>query len=168
VKQGMVKRMMKCVMGIGVMALLVVTLEPLAKARSIGAFAGNPLDGSSWSCFAESAGAVTGTGAAGCVGTPFAGSPRWETQLPVENTGSYTVTFGIRGNGSTGPTCLAYGVSQLSAIVVTSLSATNATTSFVPKAVAVSSVPGGGYLFGACDTLTNSSFRVGSINWTQP
>jgi hypothetical protein len=88
--------------------------------------------------------------------------------LPVESTGSYTVTFGIRGNGATGPNCQAYGVSQLSAIVATSGVATNATTSYVAKSVALSSVPAGGYLFAACDTLSNSAFRVGSINWTQP
>jgi hypothetical protein len=160
--------MTKCLVAVTPAALLIAALAPPAHARSQGAFAGSPLDNSSSSCFAETAGGIQGTGAAGCVGTPFASSPRWEVALPVESTGTFTVTFGIRGNGATGPSCTAFVSNQLSSTLASSATTTNATTSYVAKAVSAPSVPGGGFLYAACDTFPNSAFRVGSINWTQP
>jgi hypothetical protein len=139
-----------------------------ATPRSTGAFAGNPLDGSSSTCFSESAGAVTGTGAAGCVGTPWLNSPRWEISLPIDRAGSWTVSVGIRGNGASGPICQAFGWDQLTSSVSQSAVATNSSPSFVIKSVQVPYVPNGGYLLLACDHLVDSSSAIGAINWIQP
>ena len=157
----------KCLAAVAPAAILVATLAPPAQARSSGFFHG-PLDGSSWSCFSEDSGGVKGTGATGCVGTPLTNSPRFETQLPIDATGTYSVVFGIRGNGALGPNCAAYVVDQLTTTVTGTSPVTNVTTSYVAKTVHTVSVPNAGYLYAACDTLSNSAFRVGSINWTQP
>lgn len=62
---------LRAVSGLVVAALMLTLAATRSDARTFGAFAGRPLDNAPMSCFAESGGAVTGTGAAGCVGTPF-------------------------------------------------------------------------------------------------
>jgi hypothetical protein len=165
---GSVVRTLGC-LAAGVAALMMPMSS--VEARSVGAFSGNPLDGSSSLCFAESAGAVTGTGATvggvACVGHPYSDSPRWEVNLPIDASGNWTVTVGIRGNGTSGPSCITYAYNQTSGYVTASGAVTNTTTSFVTKSMTVSSVPSGGFIFMACDNLDDTSSAIGSVNWNQ-
>jgi hypothetical protein len=150
------------------------------RARSMGAFSGRSLDTTPASCYAEDTGAVRGQGGpggagggsgSGCIGNPFPNSPRWEVALPVVSSGTWTVSVGMMGTGTTGPFCQAYAINQVSGIVATSLRLQQTRASYqvvdlthTPGIV----VPGGGYLYIACDTLNSSNSRVGSVNWTTP
>jgi len=166
-KNGTEKQAAWVILVVGLVGGCVLVLAPVAKAttRTLAAFAGNPLDGSSLaSCFAESSGAVTGTGTTGCVGTPFSSSPRWEINLPIDTQGAKNVRASIRGDGTTGPNCTAYAADVTSGSFTSSSSVTNATTSLVQKLMTLT-VPAGGYLFVACDTLASSSHRVGMIGY---
>lgn len=152
-----------------IVAFAIVAFGAHAHGRSMGAFGGRPLDGTPWKCYAESAGAVTGSGAGGCVGVPLSASPRWEMNVPIENDGIWQIQYAAKGDGSIGPRCVGYGISQQSGIVTTSFPAP-ATTDVTYKVVTatVANVPAGGYLFLACESFFNSNVAVGSLNWGAP
>jgi hypothetical protein len=139
--------------------------------RTVGAFSGRLLDNTPFSCYSETAGGVRGTGAAGCAGVPWPSSPRWEVQLPNDDASStldafdLAVTFVAKGNGSSGPACQAYSINKTSGIVTTSQWKPQVSAQYAITAVNLSTVPAGGYLFLACDTLTSASFAVGSVSW---
>lgn len=163
------RKSLQLLLGASFSAGAVALLSPSAEARSIGAWSGNPLDGTTLSCFREDTGGVKGLAGpdSSCV-IPFGFTPRWEVSLPIESAGTYTVTFAIRGNSVSGPSCLAVVANQLSGFVGASASATSASNSFALKSVTSPSVPAGGYLYAACDNLVDNLRGVGSINWTQP
>jgi len=148
------------------LSVVVALLSPSAEARSIGAWSGNPLDGTTMSCFQEDTGGIKGLPVSNA--SLCGSSPRWEVSLPVELGGAYTVTFAIRGNSVSGPSCLAVVANQLSGFVGSSASATSASWSFATVSVTSPAVPAGGYLYAACDNLVDYKRGVGSINWTQP
>lgn len=144
-------------------------------ARSVGAFSGRSIDNNLPSCFSEEAGGVRGTGlgaggnSGGC-STPFSDSPRWEVSLPVDSAGTWTVSAGMMGTGTSGPFCRAYAVNQVSGIVATSSRVQQTGASYQVFSLTGTpgiNVPAGGYLFVACDTIL-LNHRVGSINWTTP
>jgi hypothetical protein len=148
--------------------LVSVVLVSKADARTIGAFAGLPLDGDNIiPCFAESGGAVTGTGAHACAGVPYVDDPRWEVQLPVDNYGVKHVTVGIKGNGQSGPTCAVWTFDQTSNYLGTSSVMTNNTAYFQIETADSAPIPTNGYMFLACGYLTASNVAVGSITWAE-
>ncbi|HXU63868.1 MAG TPA: hypothetical protein VN962_19355 [Polyangia bacterium] len=133
----------------------------------LGSYQGNPLDGTSPSCFAEHGSGVVGTGAAGCVGAPFPDSPRWEIQLPVETSGSKKVSVQLKGDGTNGPTCTTYVFDVTLGLQGSPGTVTNTTTSFVPKDMTVFvSVGGTQYMTLVCTGLSGAGTDVGMINYT--
>ncbi len=137
----------------GVIALIVA---PAVYARSIGAYAGNPLDNSPRTCFTESAAAVQGSLPTGsCTG-------RWEVNLPVDASGSYTVTYTGKVSGGIGSlSCGAYAVAPDGTFSSTTYKSTTSAT-FATVTLDPITVPSGGNLFIACDI---SNAAVGTINW---
>lgn len=137
-----------------------------AHARSMGAFAGHPLDQSPPICFKENMGGVTGNGSAQCSGHPFPSSPRWEVPLPIEGHGQATVQFAARGDGLTGPSCSLYAISQNNGVVLTTGRVTRGAATYGLLTLVVQTIPDKAFLYLACDTLRTTDQRVGSINWT--
>jgi len=152
----------------------IATLTPVADARSSGAWGGNPLDGNSLSCYAETGGAVRGIGfTASCTpgapgGPPPNGGqgPRWEVQLPVDAAKSYAVQFSsMQGNGSGGPCCTAYAVSPTGTLSGSNTICSSGSGMIQRAPLNPVSVPSGGYLFLACSGLWYTDSQVGSISW---
>jgi hypothetical protein len=152
---------------LGALVMAVATDVGASTTSLIGGFAGGALDSSSPTCFAEWAGAVTGTGAAGCVGTPFPSSPRWEVNLrlpPVATSTFWNVNVEMKGDGAGGPRCAAYTVDQMSSTITSAPWTTVSNSTFTPVLFAIR-VPADGQLYLACDTLTKTSYQVGRISW---
>jgi hypothetical protein len=149
----------RSVVGAILVCLITVGLTSTVYARSVGAWAGNPIGISvpRGSCFSEFAGAVKGTFASGCNGS-------WEVNLPVDNSGSYTITFTAANNpGAAGAvSCQAYAVSPSGSFTNSSVVAASTTTLTTYSLPAVS-VPSGGNLYIACFALANGT--VGTIAW---
>ena len=113
---------------------------------------------------------MTGTGAAGCVGTPFSDSPRWEVALPLDPpTGgqyTYTVDAAIRGNGTSAPLCAAYAVNPNGTLASTTSWVGNRSTSLVTFEMGTLLITDQQqYMFVACDNLGDPKFSVGMIYW---
>jgi hypothetical protein len=157
-------KVLRSFLGVGLGVLGIAVLTPVADARSIGAWAGAPLDGVSSNCYAENAGGVRGTGAAEC---PTSGLlARWEVNLPIDSTGPFPVTFAsASGAGGTGlPCCVAYAVSQLGVITNTTPElCSGSAMAFHP--LSSIAVPLAGHLFLACRGLLTSQNQIASINW---
>jgi hypothetical protein len=163
----LLKRATKSIGQAAVVILALTVHASTSTARALGSFGGNPLDNSSLTCFSELNGGVTGTGAAGCVGIPFADSPRWEVELPIETlSASASVTIFIRGNGSIGPTCSTYWFNQDTGVFAVSNAVTNATTSYIGEVMTVNINGAGGYMALACGHLTSSSTAIGGIHYS--
>ncbi len=141
----------------------IIALATPVEARVIGGFAGQPLDGTPLSCYAESAGAVRGTGDTSTQCT--ANSERWEVNLPVDRTGTFNMSFWVASPLS-GPytCCAAYEVTPQGMFLSTPPLCTNHTA--LTELTTVSpSVVTQGQLFVACSGLATTSNKVGSITW---
>jgi hypothetical protein len=134
-----------------------------AQARTIGGFSGKPLDGTPLSCYAESAGAVRGTGDTSAACT--ANSERWEVNLPIDRAGMFAMSFWIASHTS-GPftCCSAYSVTPQGSLMSTTPICTSATalTELTTTSMTVASQ---GQLFVACSGLATTSNALGSITW---
>jgi hypothetical protein len=143
------------------LAGLIATAGP-AGARSLGAFAGAPLDGSQSACFTEFAGGVVGTNVLGCAGNPLASSPRWEVNLPIDTTGPKSVMVGIRGV-SVG--CGLISANQASGVFSSSAQAFGFSPSILSIPTLTVNVPTNGSLLLACDHMANPGAFITNINW---
>ncbi len=139
--------------------LLTLGIAPAVYARSIGAWAGNPVGISvpRGSCFTESAGSVNGVIASGCNGV-------WEVNLPIDASGSYTISFTAKtSSGALGSlSCGAYAVASNGTFTNTAYTtaSTSTLTSYTLPSISVSS---GGNLYIACAGVQFG--QVGTINW---
>jgi hypothetical protein len=144
----------------------IATLTPVADARSSGAWGGNPLDGNSLSCYAETGGAVRGIGFTPSCTPPGGSGPRWEVQLPVDAAKSYTVQFSsMQGGGNGGPCCTAYAVSSTGILSGSNTICSTGSGMIQRAPLNPVSVPSGGYLFLACFGLYYTDSQVGSVSW---
>jgi hypothetical protein len=160
VKGTIVKSVARLLVGVVLPLSGVVALTATAEARSIGAYAGNPLDNAPRSCFGETNGAVFGgTSVSPCTG-------RWAVSLPVDTTATtYTVTFSAAWGGlGVKPDCFAVGVSQLGVVQTPSPAVSATTTSFVAYPLGAVSVPTKGYLYLVCEGVVTGSV-IGSVYW---
>src|SRR5579885_953881 len=77
----------KLLLGSLLPGIIAMAVAPAVYARSIAAYAGNPLQNKARTCFTESNGAVqAGLSNTNCPGV-------WEVNLPVDTAGSYTVSY---------------------------------------------------------------------------
>jgi hypothetical protein len=151
--------------GVFLFSFGLAALSSAANAHTIGAFAGNPLDGVPWSCYSENAGAVVGPPIGmSCAGTDGFG-PRWEVNLPIETSGSYTVSFTAHSNSSfpINVGCEAVAVNDTAGTIAFSNHLSTASATYVSLTLNPLTVPAGGKLFVACDGLINGT--VGTITW---
>jgi hypothetical protein len=141
----------------------VIAVASNAQANSIGGFAGKPLDGTPLSCYAESAGAVRGTGDTSTQCT--ANSERWEVNLPIDRGGTFQMSFWI-ASPTAGPftCCAAYVVTPQGSLTSTTPACTNH-TSLTEITATSPSVVSQGQLFTACSGLATTSNALGSITW---
>jgi hypothetical protein len=139
-----------------------VGIPGMAYARSIGAYAGAPLDGLATTCFQESNGGVVGPSAFGSCGT----TPRWAIPLAVDTAKSYTVTFSAHASTSIPINigCEAFAINGLGVLVSTSSHASTTSTTFTTLTLSSVTVPSGGYLYLACDGMANGG-TIGAVNW---
>jgi len=147
----------KVIAGTILSAFVTLAIAPAAYARTVGAWAGNPLTSSRSACYSESAGAVQSTIATGCSG-------EWEVNLPIDASGSFTVTFTAKNNaGAIGTvSCAAFAVAPNGTYTSTSNVAAS-TTSFATYSLSSISVTSGGNLYIACFGLGQGT--VGTIGW---
>jgi len=154
----------KVILGTLLSAAVTVGVAPAAFARSVGAWAGNPIGlttATRGTCFSESAGAVTGN-----FGVSACGNYVWEVNLPVDASGTYTVY--ITGSSvSPNPAyvqCTAYAVALDG--THTNANPVNMTSSVLTNTPLGSvTVPSGGNLFVACFNLQYG--KIGTVNWNQ-
>jgi hypothetical protein len=90
-RHGAVSRTVALLAGVVVSIAGVVAVPGSAWARTLGSYAGNPLDNTARSCFSESQGGLTYAGGQSCPGIA-----RWQVMLPTDAVGTYTVK--VRGS----------------------------------------------------------------------
>lgn len=156
-RHGVVSRMVALVAGVIVSIAGVAAVPGAAWARSLGSYAGNPLDNTPRTCFAEHQGGLSWTGGAGCPNTG-----RWQVELPVDSSGSYTVTVRMSRDNDTSqrPTCQVLTQTQdgvLSAASTAQQLPASPTGQFLTLTM-TASVPTAGYMFVYC-----SGFGLGDV-----
>jgi len=88
--------------------------------------------------------------------------------IQLANINATVLNVGIRGNGTSGPTCVAYVFDVNAGVIVTSQTATSASTSFVNTTAGISYNPA--TLFSvslACGHLSSSAMGVSSISYQE-
>lgn len=151
----------RVVSGVAMLAfILAIGASTATYARSVGGYAGAPLDGLATTCFTESFGGVVGPGIGSC-----GSSPRWEIPLLVDASGTYTVKFTAHTSSgfpiSIG--CQAYATDGFGHFVSNSNHQSTASSTFVTLTLTSVTVPSGGNLILACDGMTNGT--IGNVNW---
>jgi hypothetical protein len=143
-----------------VVAAFGLGLASSAGARSTVAWAGssNPLV--DVNCFTESYGTVTAENSS-CGPTLV-----WEIALPVDTTGTKTVTANVTPGTSSSMSCIAYSVNQSGTEFASSgqIYATGGAGVSQNVNMTVLSVPSAGSLFTACFFTDNDRFNT--VNWT--
>ncbi len=147
----------KLLLGSLLPGIIAMAVAPAVYARSIAAYAGNPLQNKARTCFTESNGAVqAGLSNTNCPGV-------WEVNLPVDTAGSYTVSYtGLVTGGIGSVSCGAYAVAPDGSFAASTNYKSATTSSFATVTLDPISVPSGGNLFIACNI---SNGAVGTINW---
>jgi hypothetical protein len=137
-----------------------VASPSIAEARSMGFWAGHPLDGTSRSCFSENAGGTKYTAGPGCPG-----SGRWELPVPLDTNGA--VTFSVRAKGVdndvNGVRCQAFGVNNMDQLATSTPVQTRLAPTFATLTLSLPSVPSGGHAIVVC--TFNGGAEVGSVNF---
>src|SRR3954454_12167692 len=91
-RHGAVSRTVALVAGVVVSIAGVVAVPGSAWARTLGSYAGTPIDNNTpRSCFAEKQGGLIYAGGQSCPGLA-----RWQVMLPVDTAGTFTVR--VRGS----------------------------------------------------------------------
>ena len=143
----------------------VAVLTPAAEARSVGAFAGAPLDNTPWVCYRENAGGVVGNSSPIPAPGDTCGEARWEVNLPVDSARGYIISFATAKDPAmpVGACCAAYATSPSGAFTSTNPKCGTSTTMTTIDTEAVTVVTGG-HLFLACSNLRGTN-KVNAVSW---
>ena len=136
-------------------ALVCLAFAGAGEARTIGGFAGHPMDSSPTSCFTEWFGGVQGA----CSGTHT-----WQIPLVVDTAGGKTINI-TASAGSSPMTCTAYGAGPSGQFDFhQGGSATWQNTNPAQQSISVPTVPSGGYLYVNC-SFTGLGVTIDAVNW---
>jgi hypothetical protein len=161
VKQAVSKRILSLLTGVALPLAGVAGLATEAHARSLGAWAGGPLyNGPYTGCFQESGGATKGLNGTGCLNG-------WSVNLPIDTTGSHTVTFSVISGipGFTNPGCWAVSVNETTGVATGSAVTRTTSGSWTIFTTPAVTVPAGGNFLIDCDQIGVNS-EIGTLNWT--
>jgi len=135
-----------------------VAFPSVAEARSLGSWAGHPLDGTARSCFSENAGGTKHNGSCG------GGLLRWEVPIPLDGNGMVSIAVRTKSESDTMTiSCQAFGVNNSNQLITSSGSPVNNTGTWMTLTLVLPSVPVGGHAIVACNMGLGT--QIGSINY---
>lgn len=144
------------------MLFLSMAFASRARGDIIGAYAGNPLDGTPLYCFGEWGGGVTGNGNAAPECRTTSTSPRWQVSLP-SGAGSHSdVAIDIKGTPDLSTCCEVYVVTSSGFFSGSPVMCSGSAT-FSTNHSRTVTVPNHGHMIAMCWNLQNASNAVETI-----